>query len=45
MKQRRSGIRTLLAGLLSAAMLASLVPAALAAGTGETHITDRAGVY
>ena len=39
MKQRRSGIRTLLAGLLSAAMLASLVPAALAAGTGETHIT------
>ena len=39
MKQRRSGIRTLLAGLLSAAMLASLVPAALAAGVGETHIT------
>lgn len=39
MKQRRSGIRTLLAGLLSAALLASLVPAALAAGTGETHIT------
>ena len=39
MKQRRSGVRTLLAGLLSAAMLVSLVPAALAAGTGETHIT------
>ena len=39
MKQRRSGIRTLLAGLLSAALLASLVPAALAAGAGETHIT------
>lgn len=39
MKQRRSGIRTLLASLLAAAMLVSLVPAALAAGTGETHIT------
>ena len=39
MKQRRSGIRTLLAGLLAAALLVSLVPAALAAGTGETHIT------
>ena len=39
MKQRRSGVRTLLASLLAAAMLVSLVPAALAAGTGETHIT------
>ena len=39
MKQRRSGIRTLLASLLAVAMLVSLVPAALAAGTGETHIT------
>ncbi len=39
MKQRRSGIRTLLASLLAAAMLVSLVPAALATGTGETHIT------
>ena len=39
MKQRRSSVRTLLASLLAAAMLISLVPAALAAGTGETHIT------
>lgn len=39
MKQRRSGVRTLLASLLAAAMLVSLVPAALAAETGETHIT------
>lgn len=39
MKQRRSSVRTLLASLLAAAMLVSLVPAALAAGTGETHIT------
>lgn len=39
MKQRRSSVRTLLASLLAAAMLISLVPAALAAGTCETHIT------
>ncbi|MCI5928601.1 MAG: 5'-nucleotidase C-terminal domain-containing protein [Pseudoflavonifractor capillosus] len=39
MKQRRSSVRTLLASLLAAAMLISLVPAALAAGTGETHVT------
>ncbi len=36
---KRKNLRTLLAGVMTAAMLVSLVPAALAAETGEKHIT------